>query len=68
MSDDFRLTFADDVAPQLVTIKRAAALAGVSRRTIHNWITGGKLKTYRTPSQAPRIYAPDLRPVREEDR
>jgi excisionase family DNA binding protein len=38
-----------------LTINEAAALVTVSRRTIYNWLTAGKLETRRTVGGAVRI-------------
>ena len=38
-----------------VNVKQAMEIAGVSRRTIYNWMEQGKLRTVRTPSGRPRI-------------
>src|SRR5689334_17928268 len=41
----------------LVNTVKAGEIAGVTRRTIHNWIRLGKVEVVRTPSGHPRIYA-----------
>lgn len=38
-----------------INITQACALAGVSRRTIYNWIAAGKLTYWRTPGGSVRI-------------
>lgn len=43
---------------RLVSIKEATAIAGVSRRTIYNWIALGRLTYVRTAGGTIRI-APD---------
>jgi excisionase family DNA binding protein len=45
---------------ELLTIMRACARVGVSRRTIYNWITSGKLEYVRTAGGSIRIYADTL--------
>jgi len=40
---------------ETVTINRACELAGVTRRTIYNWMQAGKLKTIRTAGGSIRI-------------
>ena len=48
-----------------VSIPRACELVGVSRRTIYNWINGGKVQYVRTAGGAIRIFAETL--YREPD-
>jgi excisionase family DNA binding protein len=43
-----------------VSIPRACELVGVSRRTIYNWIAGGKIQYVRTAGGSVRIYADTL--------
>ena len=43
-----------------VSIPRACELVGVSRRTIYNWIAGGKVQYIRTAGGSVRIYADTL--------
>ena len=43
-----------------VSIPRACELVGVSRRTIYNWIAGGKVQYVRTAGGAVRIFADTL--------
>lgn len=43
-----------------ITIKQAQAAAGVSRRTIYNWMASGKLEYLRTAGGAVRIYEASL--------
>lgn len=45
---------------KVLTITQAADYAGVSRRTIYNWIIFAKLPTYKTPSGKLRIRVSDL--------
>lgn len=44
----------------LVPIMEAASLAGVSRRTIYNWIRDGKVQYIRTAGGSVRIYLDTL--------
>ncbi len=43
-----------------VSITHAGELVGVSRRTIYNWITGGKVQYVRTAGGAVRIFEDTL--------
>ena len=43
-----------------VSIARACELVGVSRRTIYNWIAGGKVQYVRTAGGSVRIFADTL--------
>ena len=43
-----------------VNIAQACALAGVSRRSIYNWIAAGKVEYVRTAGGAIRIYVDTL--------
>jgi excisionase family DNA binding protein len=43
-----------------VSIAHAGKLVGVSRRTIYNWITGGKVQYVRTAGGAIRIFEDTL--------
>lgn len=45
---------------RLVCIKEACTIAGVTRRTIYNWIAGRKIEYLRTAGGAVRIYADTL--------
>jgi excisionase family DNA binding protein len=45
---------------QTVSIARAGELVGVSRRTIYNWIAGGKVQYVRTAGGAVRIFVDTL--------
>jgi excisionase family DNA binding protein len=49
-----------EAADGYLTIEEARAVARVSRRTIYNWITAGKLVTQRTAGGALRILASSL--------
>lgn len=42
------------------TINQAAVWLGVSRRSVTNWIAGGKLKAWRTPGGGVRVRQGDL--------
>lgn len=44
----------------LVTIEQAREIVGVSRRTIYNWMSAGKVEWIRTAGGLPRIYADSL--------
>ena len=43
-----------------VSIMKACDLVGVSRRTIYNWITSGKVEYVRTAGGSIRIFADTL--------
>lgn len=43
-----------------VSIARAGELVGVSRRTIYNWIAGGKVQYVRTAGGSVRIFVDTL--------
>ena len=43
-----------------VSIPRACELVGVSRRTIYNWISSGKVEYVRTAGGSVRIFADTL--------
>ena len=43
-----------------VSIPRACELVGVSRRTIYNWIAGGKVQYVRTAGGSVRIFVDTL--------
>jgi excisionase family DNA binding protein len=43
-----------------VSIMQACQLTGVSRRTIYNWLAGGKVQYRRTAGGAVRIFADTL--------
>jgi excisionase family DNA binding protein len=45
---------------QTVSIARAGELVGVSRRTIYNWISDGKVQYVRTAGGSIRIFADTL--------
>ena len=43
-----------------ISIMKACALVGVSRRTIYNWITAGKVEYVRTAGGSVRIFVDSL--------
>ena len=43
-----------------ISIMKACELVGVSRRTIYNWIAGGKVEYVRTAGGSVRIFADTL--------
>ena len=43
-----------------ISIMKACALVGVSRRTIYNWIASGKIQYVRTAGGSVRIFADTL--------
>ena len=45
---------------QTLSIMKACEVVDVSRRTIYNWITAGKLEYVRTAGGSIRIYADSL--------
>jgi excisionase family DNA binding protein len=45
---------------QTVSIMKACEVVGVSRRTIYNWISAGKVEYVRTAGGAIRIFADSL--------
>jgi excisionase family DNA binding protein len=45
---------------QTLSIMKACEVVGVSRRTIYNWIAGGKVEYVRTAGGAVRIFADSL--------
>jgi excisionase family DNA binding protein len=48
------------VERQAVSIIKAAEIVGVSRRTIYNWLAGGKLEYVRTAGGSVRIFVDTL--------
>ena len=57
---------------QTVSIMKACEMVGVSRRTIYNWISAGKVEYVRTAGGSIRIFADTLwrdasEPVRPAD-
>ncbi len=45
---------------QTISIMKACEVVGVSRRTIYNWIAGGKVEYVRTAGGAVRIFVDSL--------
>lgn len=45
---------------ETVTIRQACAIVGVSRKTIYNWLSAGKLGYVRTAGGAVRIFSDTL--------
>jgi excisionase family DNA binding protein len=45
---------------QILSIMKACEVVGVSRRTIYNWITAGKVEYVRTAGGSIRIFADSL--------
>jgi excisionase family DNA binding protein len=43
-----------------ISIMKACELVGVSRRTIYNWISGGKVQYVRTAGGSVRIFVDTL--------
>ena len=43
-----------------ISINKASALVGVSRRTIYNWIASGKVEYVRTAGGSVRIFVDTL--------
>ena len=57
-----------DIERQTLSIMKACEVVGVSRRTIYNWMAGGKVQYVRTAGGSVRIYADSLwRPPQEAD-
>jgi excisionase family DNA binding protein len=52
-----------------ISIMKACELVGVSRRTIYNWIAGGKVEYVRTAGGSVRIFVDTLwrEPARTAD-
>ena len=49
-----------DIERQTLSIMKACEVVGVSRRTIYNWMAGGKVQFVRTAGGSVRIYADSL--------
>lgn len=45
---------------ETLTIMKACAVVGVSRRTVYNWISKGKVEYIRTAGGSIRIFADSL--------
>lgn len=48
------------VERKTISIMKACELVGVSRRTIYNWIAGGKIEYVRTAGGSVRIFVDTL--------
>jgi excisionase family DNA binding protein len=63
-----------DPQRERVSIQDAAKLAGVSRRTIYNWLRSGKIEACRVASGKLRIFTDslwrqyDVSPVNKEEK
>jgi excisionase family DNA binding protein len=57
------------VERKTISIMKACELVGVSRRTIYNWIAGGKVEYVRTAGGSVRIFVDTLwrEPSRSND-
>lgn len=49
-----------DFERQTLSIMKACEVVGVSRRTIYNWMAGGKVEYIRTAGGSVRIFADSL--------
>ena len=49
-----------NVQRERVSMSQAAELAGVSRRTLYNWLEANKIEAVRTAGGALRIYVDSL--------
>ncbi len=49
-----------DIDRQTLSIMKACEVVGVSRRTIYNWMAGGKVEYVRTAGGSVRIFADSL--------
>lgn len=49
-----------DIERQTLSIMKACEVVGVSRRTIYNWMAGGKVQFVRTAGGSVRIFADSL--------
>jgi excisionase family DNA binding protein len=49
-----------EIERQTISIMKACAVVGVSRRTIYNWMAGGKVEYVRTAGGSVRIFADSL--------
>jgi excisionase family DNA binding protein len=49
-----------DTDRQTLSILKACEVVGVSRRTIYNWMAGGKVEYVRTAGGSVRIFADSL--------
>jgi excisionase family DNA binding protein len=66
---DFQGGITVDIERQTLSIMKACEVVGVSRRTIYNWMAGGKVQYVRTAGGSVRIFADSLwkRPQETED-
>lgn len=49
-----------EIERQTISIMKACEVVGVSRRTIYNWMAGGKVEYVRTAGGSVRIFADSL--------
>lgn len=49
-----------DIERPTLSIMKACEVVGVSRRTIYNWMAGGKVEYVRTAGGSVRIFADSL--------
>jgi predicted site-specific integrase-resolvase len=49
-----------DETPRTVSLQKACEVAGVTRRTLYNWMALGKVEFVRTASGSPRIVTASL--------
>jgi excisionase family DNA binding protein len=54
------------VVRPVISIKKACALVGISRRTIYSWLSSGKIEYVRTAGGSVRIFADTLDPHRSD--
>ncbi len=57
-----------DIERQTLSIMKACEVVGVSRRTIYNWMAGGKVEYVRTAGGSVRIFADSLWRAPQHDR
>ena len=57
-----------DTERQTLSIMKACEVVGVSRRTIYNWMAGGKVQHVRTAGGSVRIFADSLWKGPQENR
>ena len=57
-----------DIERQTLSIMKACEIVGVSRRTIYNWMAGGKVQYVRTAGESVRIFADSLWRAPQEQR
>jgi hypothetical protein len=56
----YRFAPAIEFGRQRVNTVKAAEIAGVTKRTIDNWMVAGRIEFVRTPTGALRIYVDTL--------